>query len=149
MPTEWFFTDARGDRVGPVTAETLSDLARAGVVTPVTEVSRDGRAWHPASRVRGLDFGDPPSVPSPADPEPWCYRVLTLASAVLRVVAWLPLIAAGVLACVSLFGRIGGLEVALLAPLAGLLSWLSLYTTSALLTLLLDIARQLRRLSSR
>lgn len=50
MATFWI-SDAKGRVLGPVTLEVLRDLAGAGRVTEVTQVSRDGHAWLPATQV--------------------------------------------------------------------------------------------------
>lgn len=149
MPTEWFFTDARGDRIGPVTPEALADLVKARVVGPDTEVSRDGRSWRPASDVKGLI---PKTLFEEPSDEPWYYRSLILVSTILRVVAWAPIVIAGVMFTIILLTRDDNPrhaeDVAMLIY-TGVPAWIGMYISAALLALLVDIARQLRRLSSR
>ena len=50
-----------GRDVGPVPSSTLASLAAKGEVTHTTEIRLDGtERWVPASKVKGLVFGDPP-----------------------------------------------------------------------------------------
>ena len=67
-----------GAMTGPHTSSDLMQLAATGAVTPECEVQLEGgTAWHPATKVKGLQFGGqavpPPAAaqaPLPAAPAP-------------------------------------------------------------------------------
>lgn len=77
----------RGRDVGPVPSSTLASLAASGEVTQTTEIRLDGtERWVPASKVKGLVFGDPPleldlsAPPPPRQPNPVVHTAVPPAS---------------------------------------------------------------------
>src|SRR5581483_8187752 len=65
MSEEWFI-DYPDRLVGPVSADRLRALARAGRLRPGDRVSTDRRSWGPAAAVPGLDSsanGTDPALP--------------------------------------------------------------------------------------
>ena len=66
--TNYFFTDAQGNKCGPLTVEQLQTLAYQGVVTPTTPLETDGGHRGLAGKVSGLKFpvaAPPPSTQTP------------------------------------------------------------------------------------
>ena len=65
-----------GAVTGPHTSSELMQLAATGAVTPECEVQLEGgTAWHPATKVKGLQFGGqavppPPAAQAPLPPAP-------------------------------------------------------------------------------
>ena len=55
-PGEWYYTDARGARKGPIALSALQELVVEGEVRADTPVSKDGKAWRAAAGWRDLGF---------------------------------------------------------------------------------------------
>lgn len=64
----WYYYDNIRDKTGPITASTLRELARIGVITPDTILETDDGKRAPAIKVKGLEFPTR-SVPPTALPE--------------------------------------------------------------------------------
>ena len=55
MPN-YFYTDANGQKQGPISGTTIREFAKTGQITPTTTIeSEDGKTF-PASKVKGLEF---------------------------------------------------------------------------------------------
>jgi len=159
---QWYYTDADDNQHGPLTPRTVADLVAAGVIGADTEVSRDGRRWMKASRVKGLlDSGSQVvtadeadvSSPPPQVVLPDCYDFIRAWAIFLRV--------AGIL-CIA-----GGIALAILAAiladlneertpygamiafgLAGLASCASCLLTASLLVVVVDVGRKLHEIAA-
>lgn len=60
MPSVWFYQSS-GEQHGPISSSELKQLAASGKLLPVDQVKKGGmEKWQPASRVKGLTFGEQP-----------------------------------------------------------------------------------------
>jgi hypothetical protein len=66
----WFYYNASGEKVGPITPTALKALAMEGVITPETKVENQGGRSALAGKVNGLTFPDtiPPTPNQPNAP---------------------------------------------------------------------------------
>jgi uncharacterized RDD family membrane protein YckC/Tfp pilus assembly protein PilE len=82
MSNRWFYVDATGQQVGPISEDELRAAIRRGAATPATLAWREGlQSWQPISQLMselGLEFAaTPPPTPTPgatADPAGNPYR---------------------------------------------------------------------------
>ncbi len=54
----WYYSLDRRQAAGPVSAVRLKELIESGQVPPGAAVSRDGRKWHAATKLRGVRWPD-------------------------------------------------------------------------------------------
>jgi tetratricopeptide (TPR) repeat protein len=52
--SEWFYSADDKARLGPVTSQDLKKLIASGQITEASLISRDGKNWQPASRLKGV-----------------------------------------------------------------------------------------------
>jgi len=66
--SNYFFTDANGQKQGPVNDQHLKELAAQGIIGPNTPMETDTGYQGTAGQIPGLNFNVPPSAPSPFAP---------------------------------------------------------------------------------
>jgi hypothetical protein len=52
--TKWYYRDESGEKVGPITPNTLKALATQGVITPETVIENEGGKSARADSIKGL-----------------------------------------------------------------------------------------------
>ncbi|MGL4942374.1 MAG: hypothetical protein ACRC46_04200 [Thermoguttaceae bacterium] len=62
-PRTFFYIDARGQKVGPITGAAMRALAHQGVITPETTIENEQGRTTTASEIRGLVFGSVANKP--------------------------------------------------------------------------------------
>ena len=69
MANSFFYTDADGNKKGPLTSEHLQTLATKGIITPDTLLESEAGHTGKAGQIRGLKFNtvEPPSVADNSD----------------------------------------------------------------------------------
>ena len=63
--TNYFYSDANGNRNGPVDEQQLKELAAQGIIGPSTPMETDTGHQGTAGQVPGLNFNAPPAAPPP------------------------------------------------------------------------------------
>lgn len=61
----WYYYSKTGEKVGPVSATSLKELARQGLITPETKVENQNGRTAVAGQINGLTFAEtkPPEMP--------------------------------------------------------------------------------------
>jgi hypothetical protein len=56
--------------IGPATSNQLKQMIQKGTLQPTSQISADGRRWHLAARLRGVNWPQPPDQPPPEPEKP-------------------------------------------------------------------------------